>query len=99
MLRDVVGALHKHLRSYDPVVRVGGDEFVCALAGSTPTEARRRFQEMGATLEQSQLAGSISVGFAALRPEDTLAQLTERGDAALYEAKHARSTGQAVAGA
>jgi diguanylate cyclase (GGDEF)-like protein len=90
MLRDVVGAIHKHLRSYDPIVRVGGDEFVCALAGSTPVEARRRFREMGATLERSPLAGSISVGFAALRPDDTLAQLTERGDADLYDAKHAR---------
>jgi PleD family two-component response regulator len=29
----------------------------------------------------------ITVGFAELRPDDTLEQLTQRGDRALYEAK------------
>jgi diguanylate cyclase (GGDEF)-like protein len=88
LLRDVVGAIQTHLRSYDPVVRFGGDEFVCALGDSMPDQARCRFQEIQATIEQTQPAASISVGFAALRPEDTLEQLTERGDTALYEAKH-----------
>lgn len=91
LLRDVVGAIQGHLRSYDPVVRVGGDEFVCALAGSTPDEAHRRFQDIRATIEKTQPTVSMSVGFAALRPEDTLQQLTQRGDTALYEAKHARA--------
>ena len=90
LLRDVVGAIQTHLRSYDPIVRVGGDEFVCALGDTTPDEARLRFQEIRATLEQAHPTASISVGFAALRPEDTLEQLTERGDKALYEAKRTR---------
>jgi len=41
-------------------------------------------------MEQIQPTASFSVGFAALRPEDTLEQLTERGDTALYETKRAR---------
>ncbi len=88
LLRDVVGAIQTHLRSYDRIVRVGGDEFVCTLADSPPEDARRRFKEIAATIEQTQPGASISVGFAALRPEDTLEQLTERGDTALYEARH-----------
>jgi diguanylate cyclase (GGDEF)-like protein len=90
LLRDVVGAIQTHLRSYDRIVRVGGDEFVCTLADSAPEDARRRFQEIAATIEQTQPGASISVGFAALHPEDTLEQLTERGDTALYEARHSK---------
>ena len=90
LLRDVVGAIRAHLRAYDPVVRVGGDEFVCALGDSVSEDARPRFQAIAATIEQTRQGASISVGFAELRPGDTLAHLTERGDAALYEAKHGR---------
>jgi diguanylate cyclase (GGDEF)-like protein/PAS domain S-box-containing protein len=89
LLRNVVSAIQRHLRSYDPVVRVGGDEFVCALSNSRPDDARRRFREIAATIEQTQPGASVSVGFAELRPEDTLDRLTERGDKALYEAKSA----------
>ena len=90
LLRTMVDAIHVHLRSYDPVVRVGGDEFVCALAGTTTDEARCRFQAIGATMRETWPAASFSVGFAALRPEDTLDQLTLRGDTALLGAKRLR---------
>jgi diguanylate cyclase (GGDEF)-like protein len=87
VIRDVVTAIHTHVRSYDPVVRVGGDEFVCALADCTPEEAAQRFQSIVATIQLTQPDASISVGLAALRPEDTLEQLVARGDRALYEVK------------
>jgi len=90
LLRAVVAAIQTHLRSYDPIVRVGGDEFVCALGDCTPEHARDRFQEIQATLEETQPGASISVGLALLGPDDTLQQLTERGDKALYEAKQNR---------
>jgi diguanylate cyclase (GGDEF)-like protein len=90
LLRVVVAAIQRHLRSYDPIVRMGGDEFVCALANTTAEDARSRFQEVAATITQSLPDASISVGFAELRPDDTLDALTRRGDAALYEAKRAR---------
>jgi len=88
LLRAVVDAIQSYLRSYDPIVRVGGDEFICALADCTLEEARRRFQAIRVTLEQTQPDASISVGFAQLGPQDTLEQLTARGDFALYETKH-----------
>jgi len=97
LLRNVVDEMRTSLRSYDSIVRVGGDEFLCALPDSTPDDARRRFQEISATLGQSQALASISVGCAALRPQDTLEQLIARGDSGLGEAKrekarHARAT-------
>mgnify|MGYP001793277668 CR=1 FL=1 len=88
--RGVVVASHTDLGWYDEIVRVGGDEFVCALGDADPGEARRRFRAIGATLERSHPGASVSVGFAALRPDDTLAQLTQRGDFSLYEAKRLR---------
>jgi diguanylate cyclase (GGDEF)-like protein len=90
LLRDVVHAIQEHLRSYDPIGRVGGDEFVCALADTTVEEARRRFEGISATIEKLRPAAGISVGFAAMQPDETLAHLAARGDADLYEVKHSR---------
>jgi len=87
LLRDVVGAMQMHLRSYDPIVRYGGDEFVCALADTKPEDARLRFDEIQATIGNYNPGATISVGFAVLRPDDTLTQLINRGDVALYGSK------------
>jgi diguanylate cyclase (GGDEF)-like protein len=87
LLQEVVAAIQAHLRSYDPVVRVGGDEFICALGDCTLEDARRRFHEIQSTMRQTRPAASISVGFAPLRPGDTLEQLVAAADAALYEVK------------
>jgi diguanylate cyclase (GGDEF)-like protein len=90
LLRDVVHAIQEHLRSYDPIVRVGGDEFVCALADTSLEEARRRFAGISATIKELRPTAAISVGFAAMRPDETLAHLAARGDKDLYEAKNTR---------
>ncbi|MCA1700117.1 MAG: GGDEF domain-containing protein [Actinobacteria bacterium] len=87
LLRDVVGAIRSHLRSYDPIVRVGGDEFICVLAATELDEARRRFDAIRQTIKATQPTASISVGYATLRPQDTLTQLIARGDSALYDDK------------
>jgi diguanylate cyclase (GGDEF)-like protein len=93
LLRSVVAAIRSHLRSYDPIVRVGGDEFVCGLSNTDLAGARRRFDEISDALREADDGASISVGLAALTPGDSLPELTARGDAALYRAKetHARA--------
>jgi len=93
LLRSVVAAIRSHLRSYDPIVRFGGDEFICGLSNTDLDGARRRFDEVRDALRQADDTGSISVGLAALRPSDTLHELKERGDAALYRAKQEKSAG------
>jgi diguanylate cyclase (GGDEF)-like protein len=90
LLREVADSVQQHLRPYDTLVRVGGDEFVCALGDCTPAVAEVRFQEIRATLARTEPLASMSVGFAQLRPEDTLEALTQRGDLALYAAKRSR---------
>jgi diguanylate cyclase (GGDEF)-like protein len=84
LLRDVAAALRTALRSYDLVVRYGGDEFLCALTGTDAEGARRRFDEVARRLTERTEGASVSVGLAALENPDTLEELIGRADAALY---------------
>ena len=43
LLRRVVHTIRTHLRSYDLIVRFGGDEFVCSMVDSSLTAAAERF--------------------------------------------------------
>jgi len=69
-LRDVVNAMRSKLRSYEPIVRYGGDEFVCSLAGVDLAAVKTRFDEIGVVLDDRDHPGSISVGLAEMRPDD-----------------------------
>jgi diguanylate cyclase (GGDEF)-like protein len=97
LLRDVALALRAGLRSYDLVVRFGGDEFVCALPGTDVEGARRRFDEVAKTLTERSPRASVSTGLAALEDQDTLNDLIGRADAALYAGRH-RARGQGSGG-
>jgi len=97
LLQSVVTAIRSNLRSYDPIVRFGGDEFVCGLSHTDLDGARRRFDDIRDALREADETGSRSVGLAALGPSDSLQDLTERGDAALYMAKQEKSARVAAA--
>ena len=97
VLQSVVRAIRSRLRSFDPIVRYGGDEFVCGLGGTDVEEAARRFALIGTAIEADARVG-ISVGFAALAAGDTADQLTERADAAMLEVKTAHHTRQSTNG-
>jgi diguanylate cyclase (GGDEF)-like protein len=86
-LRDVVSAMRSKVRSYEPIVRYGGDEFVCSIAGVPTAAAKARFEEINRVLGGRDAAGSLSVGLAELRPDDTLAGLIDRADEALLAAR------------
>ncbi len=86
ILQTVVRAIRTKLRSFDPIVRYGGDEFVCGLTGADIAEAERRFASIGVAIEADARVG-ISVGLAALEAGDTADQLTERADAAMLAVK------------
>lgn len=93
VLQGVTDAIRARLRSFDPIVRWGGDEFVCGLGGTDQTEARRRFVEIAKAIKADVHVG-ISVGLAALGAIETVDGLTERADAAMLTIKarhHARA--------
>ena len=87
LLKGVVATIRAKLRSFDPVVRYGGDEFICALSGTDSDDAGRRFAEIQDDLARDYDDAGISVGVVELAPEETLDDLIVRGDAALYAAK------------
>ena len=86
VLQAVVTAIRTRLRSFDPITRYGGDEFVCGLGGTDVAEAEHRFESIGAAIREDAGVG-ISVGLVALTAGDTADQLTERADAAMLEVK------------
>ncbi len=89
LLRDVVLLLRTHLRSYDLIVRVGGDEFLCAISNMSEADARERFSAVGSELAAQRDARGIRTGFATLREEETVAELIARADSELIRSPRA----------
>jgi diguanylate cyclase len=83
LLKHAVRVIRDHLRSYDLIIRLGGDEFLCLMSGATIQDAHQRFGAVQTALAADLDRSEIKVGFAALEPEDTAGDLIERADAAL----------------
>jgi diguanylate cyclase (GGDEF)-like protein len=84
LLRRTVYRTRAQLRSYDLIVRFGGDEFICVLSDLDMAETSRRFDAIKADLAENK-EGSIKVGLAELRLEDSAQDLIARADNALYK--------------
>ena len=89
VLQVLVSIMRTNLRSFDPIVRYGGDEFVCGLGAADVPDVERRFELIDHSLHAAVGAG-ISVGLAALAQGETLDHVLARADAALLAAKRAR---------
>src|SRR5450755_3035946 len=83
LLQRAVDGLRGHLRSYDLIVRIGGDEFVCVMSGATINDAQHRFNIIQTALAADCEPCEIKVGFAELETEDSAAELIRRADAEL----------------
>lgn len=90
LLIAVADSLRKCMRSYDLVMRYGGDEFVCALPNADANGVRQRFAGVSAALAESPSKGSITVGFAELGDNDTAEDLIRRADADLLARREYR---------
>jgi len=64
LLERIVALIGEYLRSYDLIIRLGGDEFLCAMSNMTLVDARRRFSAIAAALAAAPDAAAISTGFA-----------------------------------
>ena len=93
VLQQLADTARKELRQVDQLARWGGEEFLLMLPNVSATEAgvaleRLRLQVRRLTVpERPGLAISISAGLAQLQPDETLDDLLERADTALYAAK------------
>jgi len=94
MLRAVVDALRTNLRSHDLIIRYGGDEFVCAVAGLTAPDAAERLGWVNHALWRLPERASVTVGLAELQAGDTAEDLVARADDALYEQRLLKGRGR-----
>ena len=75
--------LRANLRSYDLLVRYGGDEFVCAMPQVTAKIAGPRFKSIAATLATLDAQHSITYGLAEADASEPLEELIARADSDL----------------
>jgi diguanylate cyclase (GGDEF)-like protein len=91
VLRDVAYALRKQLRSFELIYRIGGEEFLVLLPGSTPDVAEtigERLCEAVRSCHPQGLPITLSVGVSTLWGADVnFERLFDAADHALYSAK------------
>lgn len=94
VLREFGTVIDQVVRSVDFVARFGGEEFLMVLVDADAEEARRvatrlgertRALDVDAHLPDYRL--SVSVGVAEFRPGESLEDVIQRADRALYQAK------------
>ena len=86
LLRQVVETMRANLRSFDLIVRYGGDEFLCSLPDLSIEDTAKRFRVVNADLAMQN--ASVTFGLAELQAaNDSLEALVARADAALYRAR------------
>lgn len=96
VLREVTKRMQAGVRSYDPVGRYGGEEFLILLPGCDCSDTREKAERLRSAMsrapiltEAGELKITMSIGGVASAdwPMDTANQLLQMADAALYRAK------------
>lgn len=98
LLKRVVVLIKEHLRSYDLIIRLGGDEFLCAMSDTTLPNARQRFRAIADELAGAPGPGAIRTGFAELTHERTATELIVDADIDLINTRRANERGRQTAG-
>lgn len=91
VIKAVAQCIKKNSRISDIIVRWGGDELIIYAPRTTFKQATQLAEKVRHQIHTMHLADigtiSISAGVAVLHPGETLSQLLQRADQALYEAK------------
>ena len=85
MLRRVVAQINEQLRSYDLIIRLGGDEFLCSITDATLFDTQARFRAIASAIRAQNPSDQIHTGFAQLTAEQTAAQLIAQADQQLIK--------------
>ncbi|HUZ69304.1 MAG TPA: GGDEF domain-containing protein [Candidatus Saccharimonadales bacterium] len=84
LLVDVVAAIRKRVRSYDLVMRYGGDEFVCALVEAALPDAERTLADIRRRYTIKTHGHTVSAGVATVDETDSAESVVAKADTALY---------------
>ena len=97
VLKAVVGALSRDVRSSDLIGRLGGDEFAVLLWNLSETEAKAKASMLEETIDRLTLtfrgeaiATGASIGVAMLGPHIDAATVLEQADCEMYVRKAQR---------
>jgi diguanylate cyclase (GGDEF)-like protein len=88
LIRGAVTAIRARFRSYDLIVRFGGDEFLCGLLDLTADEADKRFSIVNEDLAAQ--GASITAGVAQHEGDASLEDLIALADKAMYRKRRQR---------
>src|SRR5580698_10855664 len=83
VLTELVATIRGRVRSYDLVIRYGGDEFLCALVDVAPEDAERTLADIREQY-MARTGHTVSVGMTTVGDTDTADSVVARADAALY---------------
>ena len=89
LLRHIAEVIRANLRSYDLIVRFGGDEFVCGLPGLDVEAAAERFACINSELASTRQA-SVTVGLVEALENESIENLIVRADKAMYAERQKR---------
>ena len=93
ILRQFSAELRSACRSTDVVGRWGGDELLLILDGCRLADAQKQIERVSAWVCGDYIIGSLrlrvdaSIGAAEYEPKETMQQLLQRADAAMYQRK------------
>lgn len=97
VLRAVAATARATVRGHDMLARIGGEEFAIVMPETEAAEAECAADRVRTAIAREpivlqsgdQVSVTASAGAAALKPDESAADLCARADAALYEAKNA----------
>lgn len=98
LLRRVAALVKGHLRPYDLVIRLGGDELLCAMTAMTLPDARRRFSSIAAELATGPGGAAIRTGFAEFESDQLAVELIALANSELTRGSAGRARLVADAG-
>jgi diguanylate cyclase (GGDEF)-like protein len=97
LLKAIVTALTRQIRSSDVIGRLGGDEFALLLWNLTETDAHAKAVELEQAIDRLSLVfrgrtvkAGVSAGVAVLGPHSEAARALEQADVAMYVRKAQR---------
>jgi diguanylate cyclase len=95
VLSSVAALLRKHVRGVDLICRYGGEEFVLVMpetnlegAATVADKLRNVIGSSQFRFKDAPVPVTVSCGVASFRVEDTIDEVFERADRALYRAKN-----------
>lgn len=105
VLRALALYMRQRFRITDAIGRYGGEEFALVLPNTSAEnaynlleEVRHGFEQLVHQDGQNQIRVTFSCGVAQLQPGEDMTELSQRADAAMYEAKNAGRNRVIVAG-